>query len=167
MGIREKLNENPAVSGAIVGAVILIAILLIYFQNRSPNTGPVALAKSAFFTEDDGQTYYPGDYTGLAKDLGANGKPVARARVFQYASEKPFVAWVEKYTDAAKQKLIRFYSIAANLQKPPPEELDSELLVKKPGGKTWISLRGNAAQAKEIRTLPAKGGQEAKAVTPG
>ena len=166
MGIREKLNEKPGLTAGVVGAIVVIAIVWTIYSTRSPSVARIKTQNMAFYTEDDGETYYPGDYTGLARDVGANGKPAARACVFQYGSEKPFVAWMEKYTDAGKQTLIRFYSIAANLQKAPPEALDSELLVKKPGGKTWISMRGNAGQAKEIRTVTAKGGQEAKAVRP-
>ena len=167
MGIREKLNEKPGLTAGVVGGIVVIAIVWTIYSTRSPSAAPIKTQNTVFYTEDDGATYYPGDYTSLARDLGANGKPVARACVFQYGSEKPFVAWMEVYTNGGKQNLIKFYASAANLQKPPPEGLDSELLVKKPGGKTWISMRGNAGQAKEIRTVPAKGGQEAKAVRPG
>jgi len=163
MGIRESLNKNPGVTTAAVVAIVVAAVAVVYYTNRGPAQSPVKTANGVFYTEDDGATWYPGDYTTLARDLGTSGKPVARACVFRYGGEEPFVAWLEKYTDSAKGKLIRYYSIASNLSKPPPDEMDRDLLVKKPGGKAWV----RAAQGKEIRTVPAKGGQEAKAVTPG
>ncbi|MCY2953607.1 MAG: hypothetical protein NTU53_16755 [Planctomycetota bacterium] len=166
MGIREKLNENPLVAGSLVGVVVILAGVWIYLQNRSPSLTPAAAAKSTFYTEDDGKTYFPGDYANLAKDFkGPKGKDAVRAYVFRHGKGDPFVAYMEKYAPAGKQALATFYSDPANQQKPPPPEVFVESLVKTPGQKAWVSMK-DRAQASPIRRTPVQADQEADPVTP-
>jgi hypothetical protein len=166
VGIREKLNDNPRVAGGIVGAVVILAGVWIYLQNRSPGLSPAVAAKSAFYTEDDGQTYFPGDYANLAKDFkGPNGKEAVRAYVFRYGSEKPFVGYLEKYTPAGKQVLATFYGDSSNEKNPPPVQATLELLLKKPGGKTWTSMK-DRREVSMMRMVPNKGEEPPQQVLP-
>jgi hypothetical protein len=165
VGIREKMNENPRVAGGIVVAVVILAGIWIYSQSSSSNSSTAAAAKSAFFTEDDGQTYFPSDYANLAKDKGPNGKEMACAFVFQYGNEKPFVAWMEKYTPAGKQTLATFYSDSANAKQPPPIYATVEVLIKKPGDKAWVTMK-DRIQAAMIRAVPPRSDQPAKPLFP-
>ncbi len=166
MGIREKINEKPAVAGTVVGVVIVLAIVWIYFQNRSPNTGPAAAAEAAFYSEDDGQTYFAGEYANLGKDFkGPNGKEAVRAYVFRYGREKPFVGYLEKFTPAGKQIVSKFYADPANAKLPPPPEAVLEVLVKKPGEKNWVSMKDRGA-AVMVRSVPPRSDQPAQIVQP-
>lgn len=167
MGIREKMNENPAMTGGIVGVLIVLAIVWGYFQFRTPTPPRTAAdATSAFFTEDDGKTYFPAPFSNLAKDFkGPNGKDAVRAYVFRYGKGEPFVAYMEKYTPAGKQTLGTFYNDPANAQKAPPPEVISETLIKKPGDKNWVSAK-DRPRASPIRRIPIQNDLEAEAVLP-
>ena len=58
MSLRNKLNQNPMVVGAVVVVAILLAVWLIYRSVGS--TGPAA-SNSAFYTTDDGNTWFSAD----------------------------------------------------------------------------------------------------------
>ena len=58
MGIRQTVNENPAISASVTGAVILLAIIFsiwqLFFSHKSSPHGNL----KAFYSDDDGTTFF-------------------------------------------------------------------------------------------------------------
>ena len=120
---------------AISSAVILMAVGLIYFEMFDGPHHNQKLENSEFFSDDDGATWFIDDNTRIPP-FDHDGKPAYRAEVFECGSGKPFVAYLEKFTDAKKQQ------IQAELADHPenlPGLLQTPMEVKKPGDPKWLS----------------------------
>jgi hypothetical protein len=142
VGIRETLNENPKVTTGVTAAIVLIALVFIIYQ-LLPGRG-VRIPTEAYYTVDDGATYFADDIQKIAP-FDHDGKPAVRAYVFKCGDGKPFVAYLERYTPEAKKKAeqIRDQMKNADPNTPPPGPQYEEIMmtgveVKKPGGKQWV-----------------------------
>jgi hypothetical protein len=102
MGIREKLNQNPRIAAGATAGVIVIALGFILYESFGGG-GPSPPTK-AYFTTDDGATYFKDDINKLPP-FDVDGKPAVRAMVFKCPEGEPFVAYLERYTPEAKAKL--------------------------------------------------------------
>jgi len=102
MSVREKLNSSKAFGFGLAGLLILVASVQAarYFYSGGRHVNPTG----AFYTDDDGQTYFsdtlfrfaPWDHDGKTANLA-----------FVYSSDKGnFVAYQERYI-AAAQKVLR------------------------------------------------------------
>jgi hypothetical protein len=102
VGIRETLNENRSVTvGATIGIIVLTIIWVIWYSVGG-NSAAAAGGK-AFYTDDDGQTYFADDATKIAP-FDHGGKPANLAFVWRCGdSGKPFVAYMLRYTDDGKK----------------------------------------------------------------
>ena len=89
---------------AIASAVILMALGLIYFEMFGGPHHNQRLENSEFFSDDDGATWFIDDNTRIPP-FDHGGKPAYRAEVFECGTGKPFVAYLEKFTDAKKQQI--------------------------------------------------------------
>ncbi len=165
MGIRETINKNPQLAMGVGGGVLLLGLLMLIWQ-LLPTRAPVARPGLAYFTVDDGQSYFPAEGWNIPpfKDP-KSGKEAVRAHVYQCGENgAPFVAWMERYKPEAKTAMDRFYQDSSNRSKFPPEfSQDSarEYKLKKPNGqwKPWsnemftatqISCRDGSGMAVEI-----------------
>lgn len=164
MSLREKLNENPMMVGVVVAVLVAVCAILAYRGlSGGGSGGPVRPGtQQAYYSEDDGRSYFaapidriPGAFT------GPGGGTAVLAVVLQYPGEKPFVGWLEKYTDKGQKLLREHYSQPANQGLPPPytAELEREKLVKKPGEPEWVSVSRQAEQADAVRQLVRKNGE--------
>jgi hypothetical protein len=147
VGIREQLNEHPGATTGITAAIVIAAIGFIIWQviPHAPEAG------KAYFSTDDGASYFADDASNLPPYDKA-GKQAVRAYVYQCATGKPFVLYLEKYTDDGKKRMEQMANRPANT--PPPAAVDptSISLVKKPGTGTWIGMRDpNYAKVTEVR----------------
>jgi hypothetical protein len=142
MGIREKLNQNPGIGIAVVVIVVACVVFEMYHfflaGNAPAATGPAGAAP-AFFTTDDGATVFSDDST-KAAPFDHNGRQAVRAYVY-LINGKQVVEYLEKHSDGQ----------------------DSNLLVKKPGGK-WVDA--SDPQAAAIKTGKGAGGTELTPLTP-
>jgi hypothetical protein len=106
MGIREKINETRVAplfgAGALLAA---IAITVIYFWP----TGPHVHYTQAFYSDDDGQTYYEDSLYKFAP-FDHNGKTAVLATVYEDAHNTKFVAYLLRYTPDALKKLQKTYA---------------------------------------------------------
>lgn len=140
MGIRETLNQNPAITTAATAGIILIALIFIIFQ-LTGGSGPQVQTR-AFYTIDDGATWFA-DSIDRIPPFEHQGRQAVRAHVFTCGGKRDaFVAYLEKYTPEAKK---RIEAAMANPQTADPYLMETVymqgLLVKKPGtgDAGWIS----------------------------
>ena len=77
-GIRESLNEKPALTTGITVGVIVLALLFIILQLRGCGGGAKGVRAKDFFSNDDGQTWFADDATRVPP-FDKDGKPAYRA----------------------------------------------------------------------------------------
>lgn len=144
MGIREKLNDKPWLGGAVGGAALALGSAFILVQLSSGGNGS---ADEAFFTVDDGQTWFEDDASKLPP-FQHEGKEAVRAHVFE-CDGKQFVNHLERFTPQGR-KLMEEAVVSTKAGKPlPPTIASSGPQIKKPGAKEWVST-GNYAKAGPI-----------------
>ena len=158
MGIREKLNENPAITtGATIG-IILIALIFIGYQLFSSNSAEIPTG--AFYTTDDSSpeaamaALFTDELDKLAP-FKKDGKDAYRAFVYTCDGGKTkWVAYLQRYTKEAQTKL------AAAREKPEtmaqPGMMDmlniTGVEVKKPGQGEWVN-QGNFQKASTVTEI--------------
>jgi hypothetical protein len=151
VSLRDKINEKPAVAGAVAAAILIVAIVVLIFSLRGRKTTTVLPPRTtAYFTDDDGKTFYPDAITNIPP-YQHNGKTAYGVRVFKTASGAPFVGYLERYDTKAKaliQKAIDKGVPAADAFTGHPAE------VKKPGtGEHGKWLKVGVASASELSSV--------------
>lgn len=155
MGIRETLTKNQPLVMALAGVAIIGAIASIVWQTRGSAAGG-----QAFFTTDDGQTYFTDSKLKVAP-FDKDGKKAVRAHVF-LCNGKRVVGYVSRYTDEALKTLEEVK--LAREEKRPPKNIgalmslsSAGIEVKKPGaGNPWIKGT-DAMKVAEIRAFKCPG----------
>ena len=148
MNLRQKLNGNPAVALVMVLAVIAAAGWVIF--NTVRGRAAYSPTTRAFFSADDGKTWFVDDIQKAPPFKTADGREAVRAVVVICNGDKdPFVAYLFRYTPQAKQKLDRDAD-------DPSAESGKEF--KKPGATEW-GKHGDYAKAMRITALACPGGQ--------
>lgn len=150
MGIRQSLNENPVITTAVTGVIIVVALgLALKFACTSGPTRERAAAapQRCFFTTDDGKTYFPDDIKKLPP-FDHDGKPAVRAVVFRCPDGKEQVSHLERYSDADKKRIQEAMAKSPNR---PLVQLENTAFIgvkeiKKPGAKDWVKLTGATMQ---------------------
>lgn len=177
MGFRETLNQNPAIATGATIAVIVIAVgFIIYSQMGSSTPKP---STHAFYTVDDGATYFPDDAKKIAP-FDHEGKEAVKARVYKCADGKEFVGYLERYTPDAKKKLEELRAITstkdADKQAAARKGVQLQGLamaaqmgveVKKPGDANWVPMMDfpNSSRITQIG-CPSGNREELQAVNP-
>jgi len=171
MGVREAMNKRPMIAGGIVAVLAAAAIAFAVFQIRDEvRAGSDAAGdpERAFFTVDDGQTWFVDDATQLAP-FQHNGKEAVRAYVVE-CNGKRFVNHLERYTAEGKQATMRLREVVK--KGPPPGALVAAAQqrgreLKRPGDAKWTAS-GDIAAAAAIATprCPQGTSGEAKFIFP-
>ena len=141
MGIRQTLNENPAITTGVTIAIIVIAIGIIIWESTgsSSSSSSAANASLKFFSDDDGKTYFADDRTNVPPYKDKRGKMAVGAIVFQ-CKGKPFVTRLERYTPEGQKK------IQDQLKANPNARISIAFTIgyteyKKPGaGNPWVKI---------------------------
>ena len=162
MGIRQTINENPAITGAVAGGITLLAIIFIFWQFvcSGPGGGPINAGKQ-YFTTDEGKTWFADDATNIPEYVVEkpgdpnHGKKALRARVFRCGETgKLFVNHLEKYSEADKKEMQeKAKEIEAKGGNPMGIEAMGfypRIQVKRPGQKRWVSMMSGKAGATDI-----------------
>jgi hypothetical protein len=145
VGIRQKLNDNPAMTVG-VAVIVIVGAMIVAFRSgcsddRGKGTSPGAAKQ--FFTTDDGPNpeLFTDDATKIPP-FDHDGKPAFRARVYRCAHGKQFVGNLERYGDADRKRLQEAVdrSKAGTGHAPPVEGFFNVMEVKKPGDKEWVRL---------------------------
>lgn len=168
MGFREVVNKNQPIVLGVVVVIVLIAGYVLYSQMGSSN---VSSATSAYYTVDDGATYFSDDIKKIPPfDYG--GKPAVRCYVFKCGSEK-FVAYMERYTPEYKAQVEKMTELSKSGATGPASGAEIGKLqamamsgheIKKPGAKDWSKAFG--PKMAEIGMVRCKDGSNAEAVLP-
>jgi hypothetical protein len=136
VGLRDQINQKSAVTGLVVGGVVLILLATIYFQLRG-NHAAIASEMQRYYTTDDGRTWFA-DSQGQVPPFDHNGLPAVICLVFKASTSAPFAGYLEKYTPQMHDEMT-------GVARPSgPVIPDSGALVKRPNDKNWFPL-GSAA----------------------
>lgn len=153
MSIREAMQRHSGITTAITLVVTLVAIgYLVFFLSTSRSPGQAA--KQAYFTTDDGATWFADDIN-LLPPFTKDGKEAVRAYIFRCDGGKPFVAYLMRFTPEAKKTLEDAKAKNAGA-------LDAQLLLgmersqseaKKPGNDRWAHASRERRQYDEATRL--------------
>ena len=153
----KSLNRKSSLPSQLGSLILLIVFILIIWYALPHRQHPAGSLR--FFSDDDGTTWFADDGKKLPP-FEHNGKEAVIARVYQQSKDnKPFVAYLEKYSDEAKKKLT------ANHDKQPqkpgmvaaketPMKTTGGLLVKKPHQGEWVPEDDAAGKAVRSFTAP-------------
>jgi hypothetical protein len=145
VGIRQKLNDKPALTVG-VAVIVIAAAGLVAFRTSCSDDGARADAgvpPKQFFTTDQG----PGpqlfvDDATKVPPFDHDGKPAYRARVYRCSHGKQFVSNLERFSEADRKRLQdaidRSRSTGGHM--PSPDSFFNAMEVKKPGDKEWVRL---------------------------
>ncbi len=140
MGIRETINEKRAiVTGVAIGATGL-AVVFCCFQLLSPRDPSSKAATSAYFSDDDGATFFT-DSSDRIPPFDHGGKQAVAAFVFRCKSGPPFIGYLQRYTQKGAQELQAQHG-TADLQ-PGQTEVSAPLK----GENSWVKSNSKAAAA--------------------
>jgi hypothetical protein len=172
--LRETLNNKLGRTGMmVVGGLLLVCVAVLVFSQTHGSGAPGGDDHTrAFFTADDGKTWFPDDAAKLPP-FDRDGKQAVRAYVFRSAKGTEFVNHLERFKPDAKRVLEEASRSPADT-KAPPKNLPAiqnayanGREVKRPGDTTWISA-ANLRAAAQVMTLkpPDAAGGDAVPVEP-
>jgi hypothetical protein len=157
MNLRTSFSGKPIRAIAVALVLLLAGLAIIASQLRSASA-PVSQSQ-AFFTIDDGKTWFADDAAKLPP-FDKDGKQAVRAYLFRSAKGKVFVNHLERFRPDAKQA-IEQASKPDPSQKTagPPKHLAAIQSaytggreVKRPGDGKWIGT-GNFRDAGQVMTV--------------
>ena len=148
MGLRDKLKHQPVIGISIAVVMILLAAGLM--ARSLKNTG-ARVVKAAYYTVDDGQTWFAAGIDQSAP-FEHDGKEAVKVYLFRCGKGKPFVAYLERFTPAGKKKADNMWAAARAKAKQTggQPEIDTMAMsalvatateVKKPGESQWYDVR--------------------------
>ena len=95
MGIRETLNQNPAITTGVTAGIIVIALIVIGWQLFGGG-GP-RIPTKAYYTVDDGQNWFVDDIQKVPP-FDHNGQQAVRVQLFTCDGGKNvFPVYIERY----------------------------------------------------------------------
>ena len=140
MGIRQTINENPAMTAVATGGIILLALIFIIYQAFGGHGSSSGRLGKVFFSDDDGKTWFADDASKLPP-IDHDGKPAYRALIYKCADGVEFCAFLERYSPEAKAQMEE--QAKNNPKMAPMLQMTASLngiQVKKPGLGDWITM---------------------------
>lgn len=166
MSVRKWLNENRGLAIGIVALIIIISGWLIVRQSMTLFDDGVP--GGAYYTVDDGQTWFKGDIN-QPTPFQHDGKEAVQAHVFE-CNGKKFVAYMTRHAPQAREAIEKF-----NAARSEGKKIDAELArgmafagmagkeYKAPGGTKWLT-QGNSAEVSKLTTPACDEGQASRVV---
>lgn len=163
MGARQYLEEHRKVGvGVAVIALAVAVAVLFYSQRENPE---LATAEQAYFTVDDGATYFP-DSVKRIPPFDHDGKAAVRVIVYRCKRHgKEFVSHLERYSPEAKALADAVPAQGKDI-KSQGEQLAKGRQFKQPGQKDWISQADPRATGMMIPRCPQGDYDQLTVVTP-
>ena|SRR5687767_13437968 len=100
----QQLKESRYGMGVAVAILLVAAIALGYQMLSGREVVGAAAATSAFYTDDNGKTFFKDD-TDKLPPFEHNGKQAFRCDVFQDAGGKQFVGLIYRFTESGRQQM--------------------------------------------------------------
>ena len=155
MGIRQTINEKPGLTTAATAGIILIAILFIGWQSCSGGGEGSVMSDKAFFTVDDGKTFFVDKSTNIPP-YQKDGKVAVRAQVFTCDDGKTkFVGYLEMYPPQEKA-MLEAAAKGPNKGQPAYVGFGGQAMVKRPGDppNMWVPLAPQTTMAYQAIVQP-------------
>ncbi len=153
MGVREMLNNNPAL-GVLPAVVLIGAAGMLYWALRPESGQPVVLPPKAFFSTDDGATTFSDDFSRLAP-FDKGGKQAVRAYVFKCPGQDEKINHLERFTPEGKKMLEAQRQTTGMPDVGAVRRANmAEREVKKPGEAAWV--RGSELAKAGMIASPSK-----------
>ncbi len=159
-GVREMLNKRPGAVLAVLAGLVAIGCMISWTNLRPPRITP---PKYAYFTADDGKSFFKDDYFKVAPFQNGDHE-VDAAKVFSGRDGTLFVAYLERATDdTAKAEIQKLRKEAAEQLAAHPtagpdagimNAITAKLEVKRPGGTKWVKATSHEAEKILIVTCP-------------
>jgi len=166
MGTREKLNENKKLGVGVGAAIVIVAVGVFAFQLRGGDENAVRPASTAFYTDDNGKTFFKDDIN-KTSPFARNGKQANRADVFKGPDGQQFVGLIYRHTDAGRKEMEEY--ITKRVKDPDGlTRLSIErrgMEVKKLADKTW-SINDEMTTDRLHMSMKTPDGKPATLVTP-
>lgn len=102
MGVRELVNQNRHVTIGVLVAVIVLVLAWIIYANRSDDAPPSPGEHKAWFTLDDGKTWFADDARRIPP-FDHQGRQAVRCFVYSCGHGKQFVSHLLRYTPEGKK----------------------------------------------------------------
>lgn len=164
MSAIESIRQRPKTVAAVTAVLVLGAIGLAVFSLPSPKASVQTDTPKAFFTTDDGTTWFPDDATKLVP-FSKDGKDAVRVHLFTPGAGKPpIVGYLERLSPQALSQITALRGKPnAEYQVTGLEESGLEL--KRKGDPAWISA--STPEAAKLRRPPtAPNGEELSELAP-
>jgi hypothetical protein len=166
LGIREFMKRRQSVTTILACVMIVGGAVAIYLQVRemSSSSGP----GKAFFTVDDGKSYFVDDARKLAP-FDRDGRKAVRAHVFECGGKRE-VGYLSCYAPEALKAMEEAKAVAGTGRPPPNVHVLANIgtmgtLVKRPGEANWVS-QADAPRATAIRVFRCRDGSTALEIDP-
>jgi hypothetical protein len=168
-GLRNGLRTRERRMGALGAASISLALLFLTIQFRPAHK---YARDVAFFTDDDGETWYK-DSVDDIPPYDHNGKTAVRAVIYSWAGgSKQFCGFLEQFPPKAKAAIEAAAASAQNHTPPQTagniaygEGFSPSIEVKKPkSNDPWVLMNSKAATP--VLSIQAPDGSEFDSVLP-
>jgi hypothetical protein len=162
MSIRQKLNDNPALGVGITAVIIVIALIIIWTQVSGGN-GTELVSEKAFYTLDDGKTYFKDDMD-KAVPFDKDGQKALRAFVYKCGDGEPFVGIVGRHTSVGQKEMADYLAgmKAKDTDRAIRLGIDSRTMeIRRVADKRWMPYDESA-----IEGVKCPSGEQATAVNP-
>jgi hypothetical protein len=153
--LRETINKSK--SGMLVLGVLLLAGSTVAIIVQARNMGPKGGVGDAYFTVDDGKTFFVGDRLKISP-FEHEGKQAVRAHVFECGGKR-VVGYMSRFTPESIQVLNEAKASRAS-GKPPANIGKLQSLgttgteMKRPGSEKWILASDPGAQSMRVFKCP-------------
>jgi hypothetical protein len=146
MGLRAVLNKNKSAS-IVVTILLVAAAVALGCYLKQPGADAVELSLKAYYSDDDGKTYFV-DAANKLTPFDHNGKQAYAVRVYRCPDQPAaFVGYLQRIDD--KTLVAAQQALAAG---KPAEDIErvigSHREVKKPGDSKWV--RSNTAEGERV-----------------
>jgi hypothetical protein len=169
MYLRETLSNFSRRGFGAAGIFVLLCITFVFLEMRG-GSAPSAGDAKAFFSVDDGKTWFTDILTNVPP-YDKDGKQAIRAFVFRCSDGKEFVGYLQRFSPDAKRAIEQIQTPDPNRTGPPDTSAIRMAYtvgreVKRPGDTKWISGAQGLESAQIITVKCPNGDGDAVQVEP-
>ena len=156
--MRDKINQYRNVGVGASSCIIVLAVgFIIWWEARGSRPVSSAPVTQAFYSDDDGKTWFIDDLVKVVP-FDHHGGQAVRAEIFRCAQGKPFVGYLERYSDAVKAKITS--AAVGHPDAVASAMMDEMTEVKRPVEAEWINPGGSSQREyTQIITVPCPEGE--------